>query len=126
MDSTTTANIVIDVQEDYFQTDAKDKFQQQIETLKEKTNKIADKLPMHHLVTNQIVQAELRWEKTKNWRPYAGIKESEQIEVVVEDVGKIQIQCEYIQQSEIKQHIMQDQREQSEIIEAGLRKESIN
>ena len=76
---------------DYFQTDIVDKVQSQIDTLTEKALKIANHLPMQNLILNQTVQAELRWEKTKNWRPYADIKDSEMIEVFVEEVGKIQI-----------------------------------
>ena len=60
-----------------------------MQSLTERTQKIARQLPMHALIQNQSVQSELRWEKTKNWRPYASIKESEQIEVLVEDVGKM-------------------------------------
>ncbi len=69
---------------------------------------MAMQLPMHDLVVSQNVRAELRWQKTKDWRPYASPKESDQIEILVEKIGKILVQCEYISQNEIKQHILQD------------------
>ena len=117
---------VMVMDDDYFQTDDQEKAKAQIQTLAEKTQKVAQNLPLHGFISNQTVHAELRWEKTKNWRPYASIKESEQISVLVEGVGKILVQCEYISQSEIKQHVNQDQMEQLEIIEAGLRRDSLN
>ena len=36
------------------------------------------------------------------------------------------MQCEYISESEIKQHVVQDQMEQLEIIEAGKRRDHLN
>ena len=64
------------MEDDYFQTDAEVKAQSQLETLADKTQKIAKSLPMHSIILKSPVQAELRWERTKNWRPYANIKES--------------------------------------------------
>ena len=57
----------------------------------EKAQKVASQLPMYKLIQNQTVQAAVRWEKTTNWRPYSDFKESEMIEVLVEEVGKIQV-----------------------------------
>ena len=51
---------------------------------------------MQHLIESQTVMAELRWERTKNWRPYAKVEESPQIEEVIEGAGKLRIQCKYI------------------------------
>lgn len=63
---------------------------------------------MNNLIASQSVQAELRWEKTKGWRPNVSIKESEEIELYVDDVGKINVICDYISSSEIKSQILQD------------------
>ena len=63
---------------------------------------------MQSLISSQTVQAELRWERTKNWRHYADVKESASVEVNVEGAGKIRVHCKYISLGEIKQHIMQD------------------
>jgi hypothetical protein len=68
---------VVVINDDYFQTDVEEKALAQIQTLSDKTQKIAQNLPMHTFITNETVNAEMRWEKTKNWRPYAFIKESE-------------------------------------------------
>ena len=54
------------------------------------------------------MQAELRWEKTKGWRSNSSLKESELIELLVENVGKILIQCEFISDREIESHLLQD------------------
>ena len=85
---------------------------------------MAKVLPMNSLIQSQSVEAMVRWEKTKNWRPYASIQETEQIEIVVDEIGKIMVQCEYIASDEIKKHILADQRELAEIRDAGLRRDS--
>ena len=81
---------------------------------------------MNNLIMSQSVKAELRWEKTKGWRSNSSLKESELIELHVENVGKILIQCEYILDREIESHLFQDKQEQGLINEAGLRRDSIN
>ena len=92
----------------------------------DRLEKVAKALPMNNLILSQCVQAELRWERTKGWRSNSTLKESELIELQVENVGKIIIQCEYIQDREIESHLLQDKQEQSSINEAGLRRDSIN
>ena len=44
---------------------------------------------------------------------------------MVENIGKLLVQCEFITSSDIKAHILADKREQAEIMEAGLRRDSI-
>lgn len=56
---------------------------------------------MHSIVSGGTISAEVRWEKTKNWRSYSSIQESEQIEVLVEGVGKMLVQCEFICSSQV-------------------------
>ena len=85
---------------------------------------MAKVLPLNRLIANQSVEAMVRWEKTKNWRPYSSIRESDQIEIVVDDIGKILVLCEYIPSDEIRKHILADIRELAEVREAGLRRDS--
>ena len=99
---------VVIMEDDYFQTDAHEKVQAQIQTLTSRLEKAAKLLPMNNLISSESVQAELRWEKTKNWHPSASKKESEAIEMFIDDVGKIIVSCDYISCSEIKSHILQD------------------
>jgi len=54
------------------------------------------------------------------------LKESDLIELNIENVGKILVQCEFISDREIESHLIQDKQEQRSINEAGLRKDSIN
>lgn len=60
---------------------------------------MAKNLPLDNLIMSQGVQAELRWEKTKDWFPHCSLQESDLVEVYVDNVGKILVQCEYISES---------------------------
>ena len=74
---------VVIMENDYFQTDEKTKFQSQLETLKQRMERVAKTLPMSDLLATQKVQAEVRWEKTKDWGHNASKMESETTSVVV-------------------------------------------
>ena len=63
---------------------------------------------MDGLMRFRNVHAELRWEKTKVWRANASLKESEPIEVFIEDVGKVLVTVEYISAREIESHLSMD------------------
>lgn len=58
-------------------------------SLMQKIEKLAKSLPINNLISSSGVQAELRWEKTKNWNLHCGRKESEVIQVQIDDVGKL-------------------------------------
>ena len=81
---------------------------QQIMTLTEQIKRLTKELPLHELIYSQNVRPELRWQKTQNWRNVANVKESKQIEVTVEGVGKMLVLCEYIAASDIKSDILKN------------------
>ena len=77
-----------------------------MQTLSSKVEKLARNLPINNLISNQSIQAELRWEKTKDWNSYRSLQESEVIEMQISNVGKIMVQCDYITESQIKSFIL--------------------
>lgn len=99
----------LEVVDDYFALQEEDKMRQQITNLSEKVQRLAKRLPMHELIHSQAVKPELRWQKTSNWRNPDQVQESEQLEVVFEDVGKLLISCVFITASEVKSDIMKNQ-----------------
>lgn len=52
------------------------------------------------------------------------MKESEQIEILVDDVGKMLVQCEFISVADLNSNILRNQQEKAQMKEAGLRKDS--
>ena len=83
-------NNIMVLQEDYFQTNAEERLKSQTDDLNDRTWRLARDLPLHNILhSNYNLQSEHRWDKTKNWRPYDRIKESDLIEILVEDVGKV-------------------------------------
>ena len=44
-------------------------------------------MPINTFLANESLNADLRWEMTSNWAPYASIKETDQVKGEVEEVG---------------------------------------
>lgn len=63
-----SASQTLEINEDYFQADPEQVLRTQIYDLTGKTVKLCQRLPMHALVGTSNYQADIRWEKTKDWR----------------------------------------------------------
>ena len=67
----------------------------QINDIVEKTTRLCQQLPMHTLAYMSDIRADIRWEKTKDWRS-ARRQESETVTLHLGDVGKIFFNVEYV------------------------------
>ena len=59
---------------------------------------------MQMLTSASNFQADIRWEKGKDWRKDRR-QETETIEVIIDDVGKLLLNAEYITLNELHQHL---------------------
>ena len=80
----------------------------QINEIKNGVTQLAQNLPMSSLMSQKVLNAELRWEKTKNWRPNAKVIESDQLSFNLDGVGRILVQVEYLTEKDLKGHILAD------------------
>lgn len=80
----------------------------QINEIKNGVTQLAQNLPMSFLMSQKVFNAELRWEKTKNWRSNAKVIESDQFSFNLDGVGRILVQVEYLTEKDLKGHILAD------------------
>jgi len=61
----------------------------------DKTSKLCQQLPMHTLAYMSDIRADIRWEKTKDWRS-SRRQETETVTLHLGDVGKMFLNAEYV------------------------------
>ena len=59
---------VFEIDESYFEPDSKQVLRNQMQDLTGRTVKLCHQLPMHALISSSNFHADIRWEKTKEWR----------------------------------------------------------
>ena len=78
--------------------------------LSNRTAKLCKSLPIQNVIEKSTIEADIRWEKTKDWRSERR-QETPQIEVYFDDVGKLMINAEYVTQNELVYDLKKDQKE---------------
>lgn len=69
----------------------------------------AQDLPLAKLIIeNDEFSLEIRWEKTKDWRPRSKILAGKDQLISYHEVGKATIRADYISDIDVKLHINQD------------------